>query len=177
MRKITRNMHGYPTKPMWAAAIDGGLGIQSLLDYVHKSKLRILLRNINKSDKTGEAFEGFISRSLRSAGTGGLQCREQTILSHLDKSTWMSSLISWLSRMDLVIIVQGDPSPSLQSDLTSGDIPGRHELFGRGIALVGEESLDPLPTSIQLRAGQCWVSNNKVLEIVGFTPQGAQYLE
>ena len=53
IRKITRNMASYPYKPIWALAVDGGLGVQSLLDFVHKCKLRILLRNINKHDALG----------------------------------------------------------------------------------------------------------------------------
>ena len=40
VRRITRNMKNYPSKPIWALAVDGGLGIQSLLDFVHKCKLR-----------------------------------------------------------------------------------------------------------------------------------------
>jgi hypothetical protein len=50
VRKITRNLQGYPAKPIWALAVDGGLGIQSLLDYTHRCKLRLLLKNIGKND-------------------------------------------------------------------------------------------------------------------------------
>ncbi len=75
IRKITRNLGEYPTKPIWALAIDGGLGAQSLLDYMQRSKLRLLLKNIEKNDNTGKAFEGLVSRVLRLSGSGGLRWR------------------------------------------------------------------------------------------------------
>ncbi len=33
VRKITRNMSSYPSIPLWMLAADGGLGLQSLLDF------------------------------------------------------------------------------------------------------------------------------------------------
>ena len=60
-------MTSYPFKSIWALAVDGGLGIQYLLDFVNKCELRILLRNINKHDAPGKAFEGLVSRALRAS--------------------------------------------------------------------------------------------------------------
>ena len=156
VRKITRNMHGYPSKPIWALAVDGGLGIQSLLDYVHKCKLRLLLRNIDKNDSTGKAFEGLVSRALRSAGTGGLRWRGQSIRSSLGAPVWLSSLVAWLSRMGIEIRVQGPPSMNPASELIDGSIEERINLANRGIALIGENSDNQEPASLQLRVGQCW---------------------
>jgi hypothetical protein len=56
VKAITRNLKGYPTRPLWALSVDGGLGIQSLLDYTQRCKLRLLLRNIDKHDTAGKAF-------------------------------------------------------------------------------------------------------------------------
>jgi hypothetical protein len=154
VRKITRNMHGYPSKPIWALAVDGGLGIHSLLDYVHKCKLRLLLRNIDKNDSTGKAFEGLVSRALRSAGTGGLRWRGQSIRSSLGAPVWLSSLVAWLSRMGIEIRVQGPPSVNPASELIDGSIEERLKLANRGIALIGENSEDQALTSLQLRVGQ-----------------------
>jgi hypothetical protein len=42
VKKICRNMQSYPSKPLWMLTSDGGLGLQSLLDFANKSKLRIL---------------------------------------------------------------------------------------------------------------------------------------
>jgi hypothetical protein len=61
VRSITRNLKGYPAKPMWALAVDGGLGIQSLLNYSQRCKLRLLLKNIDKDDSAGKAFEGLVA--------------------------------------------------------------------------------------------------------------------
>ena len=94
VRKITRNMDSYPSKPIWSLAIDGGLGVQSLLDYVQKSKLRLLLRNINNANHTGLAFEGLVSQALRSAGTGGLRWRGRVIRSNLGPPIWLSNLVA-----------------------------------------------------------------------------------
>ena len=177
VRRITRNMDSFPSKPMWALAADGGLGIQSLIDFTHKCKLRLLLRNVNKNDASGLAFQGLVARALRNGGTGGLSGRQQAIRQNLDTPIWMSSLIEWLDLMGLVITVQGPPSINGQSDLIEGDILRRMDLYSRGISLTGEESLDPEPTDIQLRAGQCWLVKGKVLEVLGFDHEKADYLE
>ncbi len=50
---------------------DGGLGLQSLLDFTHKMKLNLLLKNINKSNDTGKALQGLVARAMRDAGSGG----------------------------------------------------------------------------------------------------------
>ena len=177
VRKITRNMGSYPSKPFWALAVDGGLDIQSLLDYVQKCKLRLLLRNINKDDLTGTAFEGLVSRALRGAGTGGLRWRGQVIRPYLGPPIWLSSLTSWLARMGLEIMVHGPPPINPSSELIEGDATRRVELANRGIALVGEESEDSSLIPIQLRVGQCWALNGKVLEVAGFNGNGADVLE
>ena len=41
VRRITRNMKNYPSKPIWALAVDGGLGIQSFLSNRLKLSLHI----------------------------------------------------------------------------------------------------------------------------------------
>ena len=107
IRKITRNMRGYPSKPIWALAVDGGLGIQSLLDYVQRCKLRLLLKNIEKEDDTGKAFEGLVSRAIRLSGSGGLRWRGQMLRTTISKPVWLTSLITWLARMGLHIYIQG----------------------------------------------------------------------
>ena len=168
VRKITRNMKGYPAKPIWALAVDGGLGIQSLQDFVHKCKLRILLRNINKGDKTGEAFEGLVARALRSSGQGGLRDRKVSILSNLAKPTWMTSLVTWLAKMGLVITVQGGEAEAWQSELIQDDLPQRAARHERGVVLKGEDSHEDSHLQIEARVGQCWELEGKVLEITGF---------
>jgi hypothetical protein len=51
VKKITRNLSGYPTVPLWTLTADGGLGLQSLIDFAHKLKLRLLLKNIESNDE------------------------------------------------------------------------------------------------------------------------------
>ena len=64
-------MQSYPATPLWMLATDGGIGLQSLIDFTHKTKLRLLLRIIEKNNDTGLAFQGLIARALRDAGTRG----------------------------------------------------------------------------------------------------------
>jgi hypothetical protein len=109
VKKIYRNMKSYPAIPLWMLAADGGLGLQSLIDFTHKSKLRMLLRNIDKNDDTGKAFQGLVARAIRDAGSGGNT--RQTIGTRLTGPNWMTSLIEWLAKMGLYIEVQG-PIPS-----------------------------------------------------------------
>ena len=71
VKKICRNMQSYPSKPLWMLTSDGGLGLQSLLDFANKSKLRILLKNINKDNDSGKALQGLVAIALRDAGSGG----------------------------------------------------------------------------------------------------------
>ena len=168
VRGITRNLKGYPSKPLWALAVDGGLGLQSLIDYSQRCKLRLLLKNIDRDDTTGKAFESLVSRALRSAGTGGLRWRGQIIRPNLGKPTWMTSLVAWLGKMGIQITVQGPLAPGPYSELVTGDHDRLVSLVDRGIALTGEESNDPSLLPVQVRVGQCWEYGDKVLEITGF---------
>ena len=79
--------------------------------------------------------------------------------------------------MGLHIYIQGLPSPNPASELVTGDRNRLIQLADRGIALVGEESCEPNPTSIKVRVGQCWAVADKVLEVTGFTESHAEYLE
>ena len=54
IKKICRNMQSYPARPLWMLASDGGLGLQSLMDFVHKCKLKLLLKNVNENNDTGK---------------------------------------------------------------------------------------------------------------------------
>jgi hypothetical protein len=89
----------------------------------------------------------------------------------------MSSLIDWLGRMGITIFVQGPPPMNTMSEIVEGDRDRLIGLANRGIALKGEESDDPEPASLQVRVGQCWALEDKVLEITGFTSDRAEYLE
>jgi hypothetical protein len=64
-------MQSFPSKPLWILASDGGLGMQSLMDFTHKCKLKLLLKNVNESNDTGRALQGLVARALRDAGSGG----------------------------------------------------------------------------------------------------------
>ncbi len=85
-------------------ASDGGLGLQSLIDFTHKSKLNLLLKNINKEDDTGKALQGLVARALRDAGSGGcpMKCNIRT---SLVEPNWMTSLVAWLSKTGICIEV------------------------------------------------------------------------
>ncbi len=157
--------------------MDGGLGLQSLIDYSQRCKLRLLLKNIDRGDSSGKAFESLVSRALRSAGTGGLRWRGQIIRPNLGKPTWMTSLVAWLGKMGIQIMVQGPAAPGPHSELVSGDRDRLVSLADRGIALVGEESTVSSLLPVQVRVGQCWELGDRVVEITGFNSLGAEYLE
>ena len=177
VKRITRNMVSFPSIPLWTLAADGGLGLQSVLDFSHKSKLRILLRNIEKTDNTGIAFQGLVARALRYAGVGGLPHNRQEIPSCLSHTTWLTSLVQWLEKLGLIIVVQGPRPCNYFSQMIVTDPAGRIDRFERGIALVGEDSMSPTPHPIAIRAGQCWEVAGKVLEIVAFAGDYVECLE
>ena len=175
VKKICRNMQSFPTKPLWMLASDGGLGLQSLIDFTHKSKLNLLLKNINKEDDTGKALQGLVARALRDAGSGGcpMKC---DILTSLIEPNWMSSLVTWLSKTGLCIEVQG-PSLLLADGIDIETTYQRDLLQTRGIVLAVEDSSSSSLLPLPLRVGQCWALDGKVLEIVGFRQFDAECLE
>ena len=130
VNKICRNMQSYPATPLWMLATDGGIGLQSLIDFTHKTKLRLLLRNIEKNNDTGLAFQGLIARALRDAGTGGFRTT-QRIGSSLTEPNWATSLIEWLAKIGLCIEVQGSPPMDEASKFVSGGLQERHSLYAR----------------------------------------------
>jgi len=154
---------------------DGGLGLQSLLDFTQKCKLKMLLRNINKNDDTGKAFQGLVARALRDSGAGGFPAKH-TIGPCLSKPGWMTSIVDWLAKMGLFIEVQGpDPLPSHLP--VSGDRDRLISLYDRGISLEEEESTLSTLSNIPLRVGQCWHLRDKVYEVVAFAGDCAECLE
>jgi hypothetical protein len=98
----------------------------------------MLLRNINKDDDSGKAFQGLVARALRDAGTGVHS--QQCVASSLTEPNWMTSLIDWLAKMGLQIVVQGPPPCHEGAVALTGDKGRRINLYDRGIALAGEES-------------------------------------
>ena len=79
--------------------------------------------------------------------------------------------------MGLVITIQGDEADSWESEIIEDNLQGRTSRHERGVVLKGEDSLEEQPLPIEIRVGQCWELDSKVLEITGFTPNGAEYLE
>ena len=155
---------------------DGGLGLQSLLDFTHKLKLRLLLKNVESEDDTGRALQGLLARALRNAGNGGVRACNQPIRSSLVKPTWLTSLIDWLAKTGLTIVVQGPEPRDDNSEFLVGSETDRKLWFERGVALVGENSDDADLLPIAFRTGQCWELDGKVNEIVAFDGNTAQCL-
>ena len=89
----------------------------------------------------------------------------------------MTSLVSWLKNMGLVITVQGDEADSWESEIIEDNLEGRISRHERGVVLKGEDSLEEQLLPVEMRVGQCWEIDSKVLEITGFTSDGAEYLE
>jgi hypothetical protein len=176
VKKVCRNMQSYPATPLWMLAADGGIGLQSLIDFTHKTKLRLLLRNIERDDDTGRAFQGLIARALRDAGTGGM-ATNQAIGTSLTEPNWATSLVEWLARIGLCVEVQGPPPPDEASKFFTGDLQERHSLYARGISLQGENDFTNEVTRVPLRVGQCWDCIGKVYEIIGFSNESAECLE
>jgi hypothetical protein len=151
---------------MWMLASDGGLGLQSLIDFTHKCKLKLLLKNISNDDDTGRALQGLVARALRDGGSGGcaMKCK---IESTLVEPNWMSSLIDWLAKTGLCIEVQG-PSLELATGVNSVDPTRRDLLQTRGVVLAGEDSSSTQLSDLQLSVGQCWDLDGRFLEVDSF---------
>ena len=169
-------MRSYPSIPLWMLAADGGLGLQSLMDFTQKCKLKMLLKNIARNDNTGLAFQGLVARALRSAGAG-CPGKRQRIESNLSDTTWITSLSEWLEKMGLFIEVQGLDDTSPPSTQVTGDRARRVHLFDRGVSLEEEISDLPALTPIPIRIGQCWLLGGLVHEIVSIGPDYVESLE
>ena len=114
--------------------------------------------------------------------------------SSLDQVTWISSLVEWLSEVNLGIHRPGCPSPignpSMIELIGSNDLARRAMASLRGVACLGEIHMDgdpdvPLPgmewtlsepavqlSCTELRVGQVWCfehRRDKLYEIIGFS--------
>ena len=137
------------------------------------------MKNVDKSDRTGVSIQGLVSRSLRLAGQGGLQRPITQIGLPSSNSSWLTSLIQWLDRLDIKIKINGMNYLGNGSRImANSDSPTEiYENFNRGVVLNGEvggtnDSFDPIP----LRIGQCWKMGNSVNEILGFKGDHAEVL-
>ena len=179
VKTITKNRVTYPTIPINCHVDDGGLGIESLSCFAQRCKLRILMKNVDKRDHSGIAMQGLVSRSLRLAGQGGLQRPNTHIGLPISGSSWLTSLIEWLARLNIKIKINGMMYPGNGSQIMANTASSAaiYDNFNRGVVLNGEDGdrddpFDPIP----LRIGQCWELDNVVHEILGFNENHAEVL-
>ncbi len=60
LRRITKNMKGFPGKTLTGGKKHGGLGLETPTMHAHKRKLRIVLMGLGKGGLTGAHIENLI---------------------------------------------------------------------------------------------------------------------
>ena len=123
VRSITKNNTHYPSIPLNCHVTDGGLGIENLSSFAQRCKMRILMKNVDKKDQTGISMQGLVARALRYAGQGGLQFPNTHIGPSVGSTTWLSSLVDWLARLDIQLRVNGMLFPGNGSEILANTAP------------------------------------------------------
>ena len=107
VRRITKNMSGYPALPLMAGTADGGMGIETPMVHAQKCKLRIVMRGLGKGGATAEHIENLFRIELEKAGTGGIPNQGIALKGSYGETGFLTSLIEWLDEMGLGFCVQG----------------------------------------------------------------------
>ena len=177
IRKITKNMKGFPSALLNAMKEDGGLGVEAVSDTAQMRKHRSIVKTLGKDDFTAIHMQGMISRALRAAGQGGLGRVEMDIKQSLGEEVWATSLIEWLKLMELNLRVCG---VDLNGKLAANDSCSLEERIAynrRGIVLEAEGSDGEDDAEIPIRVGQCWGYNEGISEVVGFDNDKVEIME
>ena len=177
VRKITRNMSGFPGALLNAMKEDGGLGVDSVSDTAQIRKQRSIVKLIGREDLTAIHMQGMISRALRAAGQGGLGRTEMDIKQSLGDEVWATSLIEWLKLMELNIRVCGVDLNGALAAKDNCTLDERIELNRRGIVLEAEGSDGEDEEELPIRIGQCWGLGDGISEIIGFDNDKVEVME
>jgi len=160
---------------MISSSQDGGLGILSITNAVMERKRKCLLEQGNAGGMIGVAMRSQICRIIRDAGRGGLGTTKTVLWTSVREwGTGLSALVEWLKEVNIRIRVgtgsakEWEPVEKYESEINK-----RISLNARGIVLRSElEEGGRAP----LRTGQCWLLNERVVEILGFNATGVEIM-
>jgi hypothetical protein len=133
LRKITKNMPGYPALPMMSGKRDGGLGIETPLMHAHKCKLRILMRGIGKGGQPLSTWRIYSESNLRRLEWGVCLDRGSLYVSTMGQQGISPALWSGWMRLGWLCIYQASYTTHLTqcgsvSQTMGGDLGNWMEL-------------------------------------------------
>ena len=169
LRKITKNMPGYPALPVMSGKRDGGLGIETPLMHAHKCKLRILMRGMSKGGLTSKHLENLLRIELEKTGMGGLPGQGVSICVNYGTAGYITSLVEWLDEIRLALHLPGLIYNSPNSMWIGVPNNGKRsrKLDGVQYRMKCEENV-PANTGREtlVRTGQFWEVHGGLLEIM-----------
>ena len=155
LRKVTKNMKSYPGSLLMMDKEDGGLGLTGLSDLAQDRKLKLMIKCIDNNDATGFALRGMVGRGHRLAGEGGLEDTEMIMGDTLGDNTWITSLVQWLSEMNLGLRSNGKKEKPIMATTNAGK-KERIEMNKRGMVTRSETEEGEEGEKVRIRVGQCW---------------------
>jgi ribonuclease HI len=122
-KKITLFMPSAANDMMHIDTRDSGMGMLSLVDFVHHCKLSLLNRMSLTDDRTALAMSSLISRGFRTSGTPlTAESRHALSVSSICSIWWITSLIEWLGVINCEIFANGSIQQT-QADSSIADLP------------------------------------------------------
>ena len=167
IRRVTKNMTGYPSLPMMSGHKDGGLNVETPLLHAHKCKLRILLRGLSKGGLTGIHIENLLRMELEKSGAGGLPNQHTNVQVSWGEAGYITSLVQWLDEVGLAIHLPGLMYNSPFAQWVKVKSPNRR-IKGANPFMTMEGEMDKPELDgkmIPTRIGQCWEVDGGVFEI------------
>jgi hypothetical protein len=164
MRKASKLLPGFPTNLMYMSRQEGGLGYDSLVDIIHRTKNRMYQRLLDTTDMCLVA-SGLLARAFRARGQI-LQPHVEVVMRRTPWITpvWATSLVQWREENGETLVATGRPDDNEVEESENNVRDGVHTgLYTREERLGGD---------VRLRVGQFWTSeeegtNGAALEIVG----------
>ena len=163
LRKAAKLLPGFPTDLLYMSKQEGGLGYDSLVDIVHRTKHRMYQRLLDTSDLCLVA-SGLLARAFRARGQI-LQPHVESVLHRSSWSTavWATSLVQWREENGATLVATG-----IKED---EDVEDMDEVIRQGASTGLYTRSERVGGNVRLRVGQFWTTeedgaNGDAIEIV-----------
>ena len=161
LRQVAKHIRGFPTDLLYVSRDDGGMGFDSLVDIVHRTKHRMYQRLCDDGD-SHHAANSLLARAFRAKGQV-LQPNQEAVLQpgQWISTVWATSLVEWMEREEQQLVATGKAgSQGTEDDIAQGLTTG---LYTKEEREGGE---------VRMRTGQFWTheqywERSSVLEIIG----------
>jgi hypothetical protein len=112
LRKTANLMAGFPADLLYVPKNEGGMGFDSLVDIVHRTKHRMYQRLLDDDDSQ-HAASSLLSRAFRARGQI-LQPHTEAVMQTGEwiSTVWATSLVEWMERDGHVLVATGQTDTS-----------------------------------------------------------------